>query len=180
MDELFPQHRRSKGKHVSASIFKIMQSLYPDKFTDRPIDILRANLGNAFEKTIAAGLHQRDPHRYVIPGELEHEGWYGTPDLWDMGEDGLDFRTIELKLTWASMKRASDIEDAWFWRYWTQLKAYAHMAGTTKGTLMICFINGNYSRNMDDPDSGPNILAWEDEWTPEELFDNWQMIKAQC
>lgn len=174
MPELFPQSRRSKGKHVSAAIFDIMQTLYPDKYDGSPIDITRANLGNAFEKTIARGLHEADPDRYAIPGELEHEDWYGTPDLWDT----INQTTIEFKLTWYSLNRADDIEGEWAWRYWVQLKAYCHMAGMTKGRLYICFINGNYRR--DDPDSGPTVRGWEDEWTKEELLENWNMLKARC
>lgn len=184
MDELFPMTKRSKGKHVSTAIHKIMKALYPDRFEDRPIDIVRANLGNAVERMIIAGLAEAEPDRFVRPGELEHEGWYGTPDLWDLGENhgkGLDdWATLEIKLTWASARRAEDIEDVWFWRYWTQLKTYAHFAGQTKGKLAIVFVNGNYSRDPDDPDAGPQCYMWEDEWTHEELLENWLMIKAQC
>lgn len=174
MAELFPQQRRSKGKHVSHAIHDIMKSIYPDRFEDRPIDITRANLGNALEKAIIRGLHLADPDRYAIPGELEHEGWFGTPDLWDTQDES----TVEFKLTWASAKRAIDIEDMWFWRYWTQLQAYCHMANMNKGRLYICFINGDYTYNSDT--GGPTVWAWEDEWTTDELYENWNMLKARC
>ncbi len=179
MAELFPQTRRSKGKHVSASIFKIMHAIHPDRFTDRPIDMLRANLGNAVEHAICEGLAQQDPFRYVRPGELEHEGWYGTPDLWDVA-DMDDNATIEVKLTWASSRRAEDPEDEHFWRYWTQLKTYCHFANHHRGQLVVVFVNGNYSKDRDDPDNGPQIRMWEDVWDDDELADNWAMVKAQC
>lgn len=182
--ELFPQQGRTKGKHVSHAIHDIMKSLYPDRFEDRPIDIVRANLGNALERMIIQGLVESDPRRYCRPGELELEDWYGTPDLWDLGPSHgrvtEECTTTEMKLTWASLNRAEDIEDSWFWRYWTQLKAYSHMAGFTKGRLYICFINGNYSRDNNDPNSGPQIRGWEDTWTVDELQENWQMLKARC
>lgn len=175
MDELFPQQRRTKGKHVSHAITDIMRSIYPDKYDDRPIDITRANLGNALEKTIIRGLHEREPARYAIPGELEHEGWYGTPDLWDTQ----DWCTVEFKLTWASSRRATEdgIEDAWFIRYWWQLQAYCHMANMNKGRLYICFLNGDYKYG---DEGGPTVMGWEDEWTTDELHDTWSMLKARC
>ena len=184
MGELFPMSRRSKGKHVSAAIYKIMKAIHPDRFDDRPIDILRANLGNALEHAIVGGLIQSDPQRYVRPGELEHEDWYGTPDLWDLGpnhsKDIAGWTTIEIKMTWASLNRADDIESEWWWRYWIQLQAYCYMAGIRRGHLIICFVNGNYGRDPDDPNSGPQVRVWENEWTPEELLETWQMLKAQC
>jgi len=175
MEELFPMTGRSKGMHVSTAIHAVMAELYPDRFDGSPIDIARANLGNAMERVIIQGLSAAHPERYAQPGELELDNIYGTPDLWDI----TDWATIEIKLTWASSSRAEDIEDIWFWRYWTQLKSYAHMAGTTKGRLIIVFINGNYRRN--DPDgSKPTFMMWEDEWTEEELLENWQMIKSRA
>lgn len=176
MVELFPQARRSPGKHVSTAIHKIMKAIHPDRFGERPIDMTRANLGNAMERAIITGLTEKYPERYCRPGELELDDWYGTPDLWDLQLQA----TTEIKLTWASLRRAEDIESEWFWRYWVQLKAYAHMAKMTKGQLYICFINGNYSRNDDDPDAGPTVLGWEEDFDPEDLLENWNMLKAQC
>lgn len=176
MPELFPQERRSKGAHVSHAIHTIMKSIYPDRFEDRPIDITRANLGNALEKAIIRGLAESNPERFVIPGELFYDDLYGTPDLWDVG--GRKLITCEVKLTWASSRRAEDIEDSWFWRYWVQLKAYAHMAGgCDTGRLYIGFINGDYTRSEDT--GGPKVLGWEDSWSKAELEENWEMLKAQ-
>lgn len=183
MAELFPQQRRSKGKHVSHAIKDIMQSLYPDRFEERPIDIVRANLGNALERSIIAGLVESDPGRYMRPGELEFDGWYGTPDLWDLGPEHRKhhkgWSTREVKLTWASARRA--IEDGpeaeWFWRYWVQLKAYCHMAGQRHGSLTICFVNGDYTRG---PGGAPQVFTWADKWSVDELHENWEMLKARC
>lgn len=176
LGELFPQSRRTEGKHVSVAIHRIMKAIYPDRFEDRPIDETRASLGNALERSLIAGLVEREPRRYCRPGELELEDWYGTPDLWDLNDNA----TIEIKLTYASLRRADDIEGEWFWRYWVQLKAYCHMAAMTKGRLYICFVNGNYSKDDGDPNAGPTILGWEDEWDEDELLENWNMLKAQC
>jgi len=179
--ELFPMANRSKGMHVSTAIHSVMEELYPDRFDGSPINIVRANFGNALERAIIQGLSEAHPNRYVRPGELELDDIYGTPDLWDLLVDPTSgsIATCEFKLTWASSSRAEDIEDAWFWRYWTQLKSYCYMGGHTRGRLMVGFINGNYRRN--DPEgSAPCVYEWEDEWTEEELAENWEMIKARA
>lgn len=170
--ELFPQHGRSKGRHVSEAIHAIMRDLYPDRFDGSPIDITRANFGNAFEHAMIEGLMARDPDRFARPGQLEHEGVYGTPDLWDIK----DWAAIEFKLTWASARRAEDIEDVWWWRYWVQLKAYCYMAGQSKGRLYIGFVNGDYSRG---DGGGPRVMGWEDEWGFDELEENWLMLMSR-
>jgi len=152
-----------------------MKSIYPDRFDERPIDITRANLGNALEKAIVRGLAESNPERYVTPGELYHDGLYGTPDLWYLADRELI--TCEIKLTWASSRRAEDIEDAWFWRYWTQIRAYCYMAGGCHtGRLYIGFVNGDYSRSEDT--GGPTVMGWEDSWDADELIENWLMLKA--
>lgn len=170
--ELFRQDR-SPGHHVSTAIYNVMGALYPDRFAkDEGPNQDRLDLGNALEHALADALAKAHPDRFARPGELTFDGVTGTPDLWDV----VDWCTIEIKLTWASSNRATDIEDPWFWRYWTQLKSYVHMAGQTTGRLIIYFINGNYK--YDSPDSGPRGMMWEDDWSAEELEENWTMIKA--
>jgi hypothetical protein len=176
MVELFPQLERSKGKHVFTAFHKVMESIYPDRFgggNERELPQTRFNLGNALEHAIIEAYARDYPDKYARPGQLEFDDIYGTPDLWDIEE----WCTVEIKLTWASSTRADDIEDSWFWRYWSQLKSYCYMAGQTKGRLIIVFINGNY--RYGEPEGQPTGMMWEWEWTPEELHENWQMIKAQ-
>lgn len=175
--ELFPIGKRTEGKHISVAIHKIMVSIYPERFDrDTPISLGRANFGNAVERMIIEGLKEIDPNRYARPREVELEDWYGTPDLLDT----VDHAVVEVKLTWASMRRADDIEGEWFWRYWVQGAAYAYMLGLKKVRLYVCFINGNYSRDDNDPDAGPQIEGWERTYTDDELEENWNMLKAQC
>lgn len=170
--ELFRQDR-SPGHHVSTAIHNIMESLYPDRFGgDGGPNQDRLDLGNAVEHALCNALADAHPDRFARPGELTFDGVAGTPDLWDI----TDWATIEIKLTWASAKRAADIEDPWFWRYWAQLKSYVYMAGQSMGRLIIFFVNGDYSYNTDT--SGPVGLMWEDQWSEEELAENWAMIKG--
>lgn len=174
--ELFRQEGRSEGHHVSAALHAVMASLHPERFAeDRALPQTRMDLGNALENAISDALAKLHPDRYARPGQLELDDVFGTPDLWDLHR----WRTVEIKLTWASSRRAEDIEDPWFWRYWAQLKAYCHMAGQTGGDLIICFINGNYRR--DDPEgSQPTIITWEDDWSPQELSEAWHTIKVNA
>jgi hypothetical protein len=165
--DLFVQDR-SPGKHVSSAIHRVMKNLYPDRFDSGPIDPIRANLGNALENAMVDAMVEADPDRYVIPGAQEHNGIFGTPDLLDTK----DWGPVELKLTWASSRRAEDIEDPWFWRYWVQLKAYCKMLDATKGKLIIVFINGDYKGGA------PQGFEWEWEWAQEEIDETWGMIEA--
>lgn len=167
MLDLFPQER-TPGLHVSTAIYAVMESLHPDRFGSDPPNQVRFNLGNAFEHAIGDAMMREQPDRFVRPGEISLDDITGTPDLWDV----IDWATLEIKLTWASSRRAEDIEDPWFWRYWAQLKSYAHMAGQTTGRLAICFVNGDYK------DSGPQAMLWEDSWISDELEENWEMIKS--
>lgn len=173
--ELFRQER-SPGHHVSTAIYNVMEFLYPDRFGKKEEgkgwNQDRLDLGNAVEHALCNALADAHPDRFARPGELTFDGITGTPDLWDV----TDWCTCEIKLTWASAKRAADIEDPWFWRYWAQLKAYCYMAGQNMGRLIIYFINGDYSYDKDT--SGPCGLMWEDEWSEDELAENWAMIKA--
>lgn len=184
MLDLFPQ-RRSPGKHVSSAIHRIMQTLHPDRFGDDPIDMARANLGNAVEKALIHAFSAAYPGYFVVPGELWHDDHLGTPDLWYLGREsktdrspvvqafGRERAVVEVKTTWASSRRAEDIEDAWFWRYWQQARAYCHMSGFNRALLIIIFIVGDWKGN-----STPVGLMWEDTWTSEELEETWDMIKA--
>lgn len=167
MLDLFPMVRTG-GRHLSSAIHRIMRSLYPDRFTDTPIDQVRANLGNALESAIVRALAELYPDRYVRPGELFYDGVYGTPDLWDLEENAV----VEIKCTWASSRRAIDIEDAWFIRYWWQGKGYAKMSRMRKVILIIVFIVGDWR------DGPPVGYAWEDTFTDDELDENWAMLKS--
>ena len=167
--DLFPMVGRSPGRHVSSAIYRIMETLHPDRFSSSdPIDQVRALLGNAVEKSIIAELQRRYPGRYVVPGELEHDGIHGTPDLWDLQEQAV----VEIKTTWASSRRAEDVEDEWFIRYWWQGKSYAVMSGFNKVILIIVFIVGNWK------EAKPEAFEWEWSFTDEELDETWRMIKS--
>lgn len=180
MLDLFPMERPA-GRHVSSAIHRVMKQLHPDRFTDEPINEVRANLGNALEHALADALHRKHPDRYVRPGTLELDDIHGTPDLWDLWgkptpSGKLRPRIVEIKLTWASSRRATDIEDPWFWRYWTQGKAYQKMSGPefVGVTLIIGFVNGDY---REQPPIG---YQWDWDFDQEEVDENWEFIKTNA
>ena len=131
---------------------------------DLPPNQMWFELGNALEHAICERLHEQYPNRYLIPGELELDGLFGTPDLIDI-EDWAD---EEIKLAWMSSGHEPDSEK--MWRYWTQVKAYCKMMGTNIGRLRVCFINGDYKG------VGPSYRFWECEFSDEELDENWAML----
>lgn len=129
----------------------------------------RMEMGSAFEDALIVALIERyrksDPDRFVHAGELTKDGLIGTMDLLD----ATDWAVLEVKLTWISSRHGPDSEK--FWKYWVQLKAYCHMAGTNLGRLHVCHINGNYKG-----DRGPTYNVWEDRFSKQELEENWLML----
>ena len=154
---------RSEGMHVSTVITDLCQRLgYFEG--DLPPNQLWMELGNALEDSMVLRLQQEFPDRYIQPGELELDGLFGTPDLYDIEDDADE----EIKLAWMSAKQEPDGQK--MWRYWVQVKAYCKMIGTNVGRLRVCFVNGDYST------PGPAYRFWEQEFTDEELDENWAML----
>ena len=168
LGDIFPQ-RRTAGRHFSTAIHRVMKALHPQRFTDTPIDMQRALLGNAVEKAICDQLIWLHPDRYTRIDEIEFRDHYGHVDLIDV----IDEVVWEIKLTWASQRRAEDPEDPWFWRYWAQGKAYALALGWHKVGLMWVPIVGDWKQ-----DTSPKVFRWIDEFTDDELEENWSMIEA--
>lgn len=170
--ELIPMVRTGDPRrHVSFTIRQLCLKLGHYTDTGGPPSTSLMELGSTFEDVVAKALADRYAHmdRYARPGELEMDGLIGTPDLYDVVDQAL----IEVKLTKLSSR--NDIESTKFWKYWVQLMAYCHMMGVTKGRLHIGHINGDYTW-----DKGPDIVynVWEEVFTPEQLFNNWRMLKS--
>lgn len=177
-EDLFPMVR-TPGRHVSTAIRRVMQRMHPTRFTDDLPNQLRLNLGNAFEQALIDALARQYPNRYHRLGTQSFRGIEGTPDLIDteIGGDPGDpskWGVTEVKLTWASAKRAVDIEDEWFWHYWAQIKPYAKMMGVNRGGLIVCFINGDYTYG---DKGGPTAYEWQDEFTDSDLDEAWAMVE---
>lgn len=171
------QHvERSEGLHLSTITQDMLITLNPDKY-DREKDegaYLNFLAGIIYEQALSnAWLDiELKGHRpgLIRPGEVTRDLIIGTPDAfdWILG------RPCEFKFTKHSCRYP--ITDDRFWWYWVQLKAYAYMLGVNSGELWVCFVNGNYSRDPNDPENGYVIKGWEDHWTDLQLKENWMMI----
>lgn len=153
---------RSVGLHVSQIIRHILVTSGLEEQSDFTEDDLNqfAIIGRLWEQMLADAVFKAP--RYQRPGEIECDGIYGSPDAVDTEDCAL----VEYKVTWKSSNRA--IES--FFKYMLQVKAYCYMLGLTKCRLYVCFICGNYKPPL------PQFKAWEIDFSPHELKDNWRTI----
>ncbi len=176
---------RSTGLHLSDITGDILLTLDAETYgRDDADDSMWMNflVGLIFERAIElAWLDKEITGAYrpglIRPGEVSKDGVTGTPDALDYlaGERG---RPLEFKCTKKSCRQ--HVTDPKFWIYWVQLKAYAHMLGLNEGELHILHINGNYSRDPKDPESGYVVKSWLGQWSTLELEENWSMLTTHA
>ena len=163
---------RSPGLHMSTIYNDLFCDLEPKRFqkgsTPNPL-ILEAGL--ALETMLEEGLRQR------LCGErpaeqVTSEGIFYSPDLIIFNGHT---RLGEIKLTWMSSKEVPrEIANGFppkFDKYFVQMKAYCYHLELAHARLLAFFINGNYRHN------GPELLAWDIDFTKRELTENWTMLK---
>lgn len=166
---------RSDGLHLSTITGDILIGMDPDRYGEREGGAKWMNflMGLIFEDAIInayQGRVEKQRMELIRIGEVYKDGVLGTPDNIDMRYP----RPVEYKCTKKSCRQP--ITDKKFWHYWVQLKAYAYMIGVREGELDVLHINGNYSRDDNDPNNGYIINPWEDDWTDLELLENWMML----
>ena len=177
MPTLLPMTGRSEGVHISQIIHKLAVGLghYEPREDGAEIsDAVRARmeLGNTMERAWIDRLKEHWPGRYVVPGELELDGLFGTPDLVDVEDEGVE----EFKFTWMSSRNGPDDEK--MWKYLVQLKAYCRMMRTGLGRLRVCFVNGTWRWEDKEEGFAPVYRVWEFEFSRRELERNWEMLKG--
>jgi len=171
---------RSTGIHVSDVIRDISNRLI-HKGQRRPMDDMSSaeirrmgsyvHGGFAWEeiiRTAIVSMYREDTERFVIPGEFELGGIYGTPDWFDT----VDWVLEEFKCTWKSSYQG--VDTGRFWEWFCQIKAYSWMMGVTKARLRVYFVNGDYR------ESGPQVKTFLLEFTDAELKQNWQMLETHA
>lgn len=167
---------RSSGLHLSHITQDILVGMDPEKYGDKDDSDqkwMNFIMGLIFERVLAMAWLDRERAvrpELIRPGEVTLDGVTGTPDAYDC----LIGQPEEYKCTKKSSRQ--DIRDRKFWIYWVQLKAYAKMLGCTSGALWVLFINGNNSKNFDDPDASYQIKGWQANWTQLEIDENWMML----
>ena len=157
-----PESTRSPGLHLSAIISDLMMDLDPKKYGGE-MDWNRVESGVTFERLLEKALISRNP-LLIRPGEFSKDGIACSPD----GLNRLDGSIVEYKFTWKSSRYP--ITDDRFWAWLVQIKGYCYVLGTTRATLYVLFVNGNYTN------FSPILKPWALEFTPEELSDNWAML----
>lgn len=163
MPDLLPMQGRSPGVHVSNVISDLCVRL--GFFSgDTILTSVWAQLGCALEWAVIQRYARHYPNRYAILGELEEDGLFGTPDLYDMDKNAV----VEIKLSWMSTKQP--VDGPKYWRYWTQVKAYCKMVDSELGYLNVAHVMGAYDGK------GPAWREWEARFTRKEINDNWQML----
>lgn len=176
---------RTEGLHLSTIILDLLLNLEPERYGKRTHDNIRwmnFYMGLLFERVLEEAWVAKEMsfrEELIRPGELTVDGVIMTPDAYDTAKR----RPEEYKCTKKSCRQP--IIDKKFWPYWVQLKAYAyalkyHGWGVGSGALYVLHINGNYSRDDDDPDSGYIIKPWEDEWSDLQLEENWEMLMSHA
>jgi hypothetical protein len=168
---------RSDGLHLSRITHDILCKMDPERYDDREggPNYMNFYAGLIFERALELAWLDKEftsgqRPELIRPGEVTRDGVIGTPDAFDTKL----FRPEEYKCTKKSCRQ--DISDVKFWHYWIQLKCYAYMTGANSGALYILHVNGNYSRDYSDPDSGYVIKGWYDEWSDTSLAETWNMI----
>lgn len=136
-------------------------------------------VGKALERSLIAGYEEEFPERYYVPGEIERDGIFGTPDLYDV----IDEAVIEFKFTFRSSRADTvvavretapldhPIYGDKFWKDWTQAKAYCAVQGWKRARLELCHIRGDY-REFKVVHN-----CWEQILTEEEVESHWSKLR---
>lgn len=166
-----PGFHRTPGLHMSDLYNSLYQQLEPERYRiDTRPDKLKMEAGMSLERMVEEGLKQRLIER---PGELV-EPEYGiiySPDL--LIYNG-HVRVGEIKLTWLSTREVprepGGVFPPTFGKYVTQMACYCRCLHTPYARLIGFFVNGDYGKTT----RGPELLAWDIEFTKREMDEEWQ------
>lgn len=164
MPDILPMRGRSPGIHLSDIIRDL--SIRQGHFQDGPLNMARANLGNALEWALIDRLMRQYPNRYMRIPEIERDGIYVTCDL----ADRMERRPNEFKLTWMSSGKQGPGSKG-FWKYEMQLAAQAHLLGSGVGILPVVFNNGDWAKNR-----APQYREYEYRWARAEREKIWKDV----
>ncbi len=176
MPNILPMLGRSEGGHVSSAVSAYAKELGLYKSKGITLTTTWSQFGCIWEDAIIDYLQRIYPDEYTIPGELELDGIYGTPDAYRT-RDGVR-KVVEIKLPWMSSKN-----DPWpkrtakadsFFRFRMQIMAYCKMAYTDLAELHVNFINGDWKSFC------PTYKVWGLRFTKGELNQNWALVRGKC
>ena len=163
---------RSPGLHMSQIYGDYYSDLEPTRFVrgSKP-DAVRMEAGFCLEEMLEEGLKRRHatrPSEFTVREDGSDIAF--SPDLIIFENDQM--RLGEIKLTWMSSKEVprepATSFPTKFDRYFTQMKLYCRALGTARSRLYTYFVNGTYRPQQ------PELLAWDIDYTKQELDDEWR------
>lgn len=181
MPDLLPMQDRSPGIHLSDIINDL--SIRQGHYSPSPLNMARAQLGNALEWAMIERLMRHEPGRYIRLPEVEKDGVYCTLDLVDrLGDPTRRLRRPnEFKLTWQTLVDDPDLArgissdggvgNKGFWKYETQACAQALVIGAEEAALPVTHMMGDYRK-----DRAPAYREWLYQWTRMERQRNWDKL----
>lgn len=143
-----------------------MQTLYPKRYTDTPINPVRGRMGYLWEDALALTLPDYDKRIVRPKTPFELDGIVGYPDGIQIVDE---VAIVECKLTYASSRR--DPDDTFFAYYHMQGQALCWMSGLDTTIYHVLYICGDYKRPYE-----PEIKSVAITWTEEQMEDNWGAI----
>lgn len=180
--------RSTHRVHMSDIYGSLFKELEPKRFNSGvPMNPLHLEMGLAWENMLEDGLkerlHDASGEESERPGELvTEEGIVFSPDL--ILYNGVT-RLGEIKLTWMSSREMprDNYQTGFppkFDKWLVQMKSYAYQLETPYARLYAFFVNGEYAWMRKGADrsqpGGPQLMAWDLEFTKRELTENWQMM----
>jgi hypothetical protein len=120
------------------------------------------------------------PYEAFRPGEVSRDGIACSPDIILVPKPGSDeaTRELSLKVSWKSCQHlpvAEEGEDGFpnaFEYYISQCQTYCMPLETTGSVLLVYFVAGAWKP------FGPQVHAWELEFSSQELWENWDALMS--
>ena len=174
-----PGYVRSPGLHASDLYGSLYAALEPKRYgTGKPMDMLRIELGMAFEEMLERSIKSRLLGER--PGEFtaEEEGKdiIFSPDM--IFFEGKKTIVGEFKLSWQSSRSAPRTVDVGFPpkmdKFITQMALYCRWLDTKHARLIVFYVNGAWDHSKG---FSPEILAWDIEFSQQELDEQWAMVR---
>ncbi len=161
--------QRSPGLHLGQILAELNEAR-GNKYvsSDEATKQIYFSMGFIWEQVLAQVLVdtaiKRSAGILVRPGEFHLDGIAMSPDAIDL----TDYALEEYKATW--MSSSNEIDGPKFWVWMKQMQCYCKAIGTRTARLRVFFVVGDWKG------SGPQVKAWQFEFTEREIDETWQMV----
>jgi hypothetical protein len=161
---------RSTGLHLGQIISAIDKSIHGKRYPDTDNQTRQGyfSMGFMWERFLSEVFRdtavKKSDGVLVRPGELYLSGIAMSPDAIDLSDYALE----EYKATYVSSSHEID-DTSYFWHWHVQMKCYCKALATLTARLRVWFIVGDWKG------SGPQIRAYQFQFTQQEVDDAFQM-----